>query len=155
MTWSPSSPVTGGAMSQFTSPTYTLTADVAPDVNGKQHAVTTLGGTQTNVRTHSVSDPFTLTMFRPKVPAALPAPNAVTGKYPSVPSNTYTLVGRKGTNYAANQAPAISIARWSTDIPAGGDSYDSANVRALVSLMTGAVWQQSQGIGDLFCNGIL
>lgn len=155
MTWSLSSPVTGGVMSQFTSPTYTLTTDVAPDVNGKQHAITTLGGTQTGVRTHSVSDPFTITAFRPKNPAVLPSPNPVTGKYPAIPKNVSGLVVRKGVNYAANQAPLVMIGRSSFEVPAGADSYDSANVRAFVSLFTGAVWQQSQGLGDMLCTGII
>jgi len=155
MTWSPSSPVTGGAMSQFTSPTYTLSVDTAPAVNGKQHAVTSVGGTQTGVRVHAVSDPFTVAMFRPLNPAALPSPNAVTGKYATIPKNTYGQVTRKGVNYAANNAPAVLIGRWNTDVPAGADAYDAPNVRAYTSLFTGINWQQSQGLGDLFCNGIL
>jgi hypothetical protein len=155
MTWSPTSPVTGGAMSQFTTPTYTLSVDTAPAVNGKQHAVTTLGGTQTGVRVHTVSDPFTVAMFRPLNPSVLPSPNATTGKYPSIPKNVYGQVTRKGVNYAANNAPAILIGRWSSEVPAGADAYDSANVRAYVSLFTGINWQQSQGLGDLLCNGIL
>jgi hypothetical protein len=155
MTWSPTSPVTGGTMSQFTTPTYTISPDTAPAINGKQHAVTALGGTQTGVRVHAVSDPFTVAMFRPLNPAVLPSPNAVTGKYPSIPKNTYGLVIRKGVNYAANNAPAVMIGRWSVDVPAGADAYDSANVRAFVSFAAGIIAQQSQGLGDLFCNGIL
>lgn len=49
MTWSPSSPLTGASQSDLTSPTYTLTSDVAPNSNGEQAAVTALGGTQTGV----------------------------------------------------------------------------------------------------------
>lgn len=155
MVWNPSSPVTGGAMSQFTSPTYTLSVDTAPGVNGKQHAITAVGGTQTGVRVHAVSDPFTIAMFRPLNPSVLPSPNSVTGKYPPIPKNTYGQVARKGVNYAANNAPAVMIGRWSVDVPAGADAYDSANVRAFVSLTTGINWQQSQGLGDLFCTAII
>jgi len=61
MTWSPTTPVTGGAQTGFTAPTYTLSVDTAPDINGKQHAVTALGGTQAGVTSHSVSNPFTVT----------------------------------------------------------------------------------------------
>jgi len=111
MTWSPSSPVTGGAQTGLTSPTYTITLDSAPDVNGTQHAVTAFGGTQTGVRTHSISDPFTITATRPKNPRVLPSPNAVTGKYSAIPRNTYSFIVRKGVNYAANQAPDLLIAR--------------------------------------------
>jgi len=155
MTWSPTSPVTGGAQTGFTSPTYTLTTDVAPDVNGKQHAVTAVGGTQTGVRTHSVSDPFTVTFIRPKSPKALPNANPVTGKYASVPMNTYGLIVRKGVNYAANQAPVNCVARLYIDVPAGSDAYDSANIRALASLLSGILSQQSAGAGDTLISGIL
>lgn len=155
MPWSPSSPVTGGAQTGFTSPTYTLTADVAPDVNGKQHAVTAIGGTQTNVRTHAVSDPFTVTFVRPKSPKALPSANAVTGKYASIPRNTYGLIVRKGVNVAANVAPEVAIARLYIDVPAGSDAYDAANVRALCSLLAGLLSQQSAGVGDTLATGIM
>lgn len=155
MTWSPSTPVTGGAQTGFTSPTYTLTTDVAPDVNGKQHAVTTIGGTQTGVRTHSVSDPFTVTFVRPKNPKILPSANPVTGKYSSIPKNTYGVIVRKGVNFAANNAPDICVARLSIDVPAGSDAYDAANVRALCSLLAGILSQQASGVGDTLTTGIM
>jgi len=155
MTWSPSSPVTGGAQTGFTAPTYTLTADVAPDVNGKQHAVTTLGGTQATVRTHSVSDPFTVTFIRPKNPRALPNPNSVTGKYATVPKNTYGIIVRKGVNYAVNNAPDICVARLYVDVPAGADAYDPAQLRALMSLLSGILSQQASGVGDTLTTGIM
>lgn len=155
MTWSPSTPVTGGAQTGFTSPTYTLSSDVAPDVNGKQHAVTALGGTQASVRTHAVSDPFTVTFIRPKSPRALPSANPVTGKYASIPRNTYGLVVRKGVNYAANTAPDVAIARLYIDVPAGSDAYDPANVRAMCSLLAGLLSQQSSGLGDTLVSGIM
>jgi hypothetical protein len=132
-----------------------LTTDIAPDVNGKQHAVTTLGGTQTGVRTHAVSDPFTMTFNRPKNPRALPSPNAVTGKYASIPRNTYTYIVRKGVNYAANQAPDVLIARLTVDVPAGADAYDAPNVRAALSLLAGALYATSSGAGDTLVTGIL
>lgn len=147
--------ITGSTMSQFTSPTYTVTTDVAPDINGKQFAVTTLGGTQANVRTHAVSDPFTIAFFRPKSPKALPTPNPVTGRYGPIPRNTHGVVARKGVNYAANQPPDIAIFRGSWDIPAGADAYDSANVRALDCFLIGSLSNQSQGIADMHCTGII
>jgi hypothetical protein len=155
MTWSPSSPVTGGAQTGFTSPTYTLTSDVAPSINGKQHAVTAIGGTQASVRTHSVSDPFTVTFFRPEVTKPLPVANAVTGRYSNIPKNTYTVLVRKGVNYAANQPPILCQARLSIDVPAGSDAYDPANIRALCSLLAGILSQQAAGAGDTLVSGIL
>lgn len=155
MTWSPSTPVTGGAQTGLTSPTYTLTADIAPDVNGKQHAVTALGGTQTGVRSHSVSDPFTMTWNRPKNPRVLPSPNPTTGKYPPIPRNVHTCIIRKGVNFAANNAPDIMLIRCEISVPAGADAYDAANVRAAVSLLVGALNNQSAGAGDALVTGII
>jgi len=155
MTVQVTSPVTGSTMSQFTTPTYTLVADKAPDTNGNQWAVTALGGTQTNVRIHSVSDPFTVTVTKPKSPKALPAPNAVTGKYPSVPKNTYTIRVRKGVNYAVNQAPQTADLVITQNIPAGSDAYDSANLRAMICLGFGVAIQQSQGFADTATNGLI
>jgi hypothetical protein len=155
MTWNPTSPVNGATMGVFTAPTYTLTADVAPDVNGKQHAVTALGGTQTGVRVHSVSDPFTITFTRPKNPRVLPSPNPLTGKFSAIPRNTYGLLIRKGVNYAANQAPDVMLIRVSIDVPAGADAYDSANVRAALSLALSAAYLTASGVGDAACTGII
>jgi hypothetical protein len=147
--------ITGGTMSQFTTPAYTVTTDTAPDVNGKQFAVTTIGGTQTGVRSHAVSDPFTITFYRPKSPKALQNPNPITGKYGPIPRNTHGCVVRKGVNYAANQAPDVATFRGSWDIPAGSDAYDSANVRALHCFLVGSLSNQSQGVADMLCNGII
>lgn len=155
MTINVTSPVTGGAQTGLTSPTYTATVDAAPDTNGRQYAVTALGGTQTGVRSHSVSDPFTLLFVRPKSPKGLPNPNPLTGKYPTVPMNTHMIKISKGVNYAANQAPVVATFKLIMYIPAGADSYDSANIRAALSLLVGAMSQQSAGQGDTLINGIL
>jgi hypothetical protein len=47
------------------------------------------------------------------------------------------------------------IARLTVDVPAGSDAYDSANVRAALSLLFGAVSQQSAGFGDMAVTGII
>lgn len=56
MAFTLTSPITGAAQTGFTTPTYTHVSDVAPEANGRQVAVTALGGTQTNVIAHSVAD---------------------------------------------------------------------------------------------------
>lgn len=149
------SPVDGLDQTGFTDPDYTVVTDVAPSANGKQYAVTAVGGTQTGVRTHAVSDPFTITFFRPLAPKALASPNPVTGRYGAVPKNTYTVIIRKGVNYAANQAPEVMIVRLTVDVPAGADAYDSANIRAGLSAALGSLAQQSSGFGDLLINGVI
>jgi len=147
--------ITGGAQTGFTTPGYTVTPDVAPDTNGKQVAVTALSGTQAGVRTHSVSDPFTITYTRPKAMKVAPQANPLTGKYGSVPENEYVLLIRKGVNIAANTTPYIAVKRCSTRIPAGADAYDASNIRALESAFVGVCNQQSAGAGDMFCTGII
>lgn len=155
MTIAVTSPVTGAAQTGFTSPTYTVITDTAPDVNGRQYAVTALGGTQAGVRAHAVSDPFTITATRPKSPRTLGSPSPVTGRYPPPAKNQYTYVLRKGVNFAANQAPELMLARLTVEVPAGSDAYDSANVRAGLSLLFGVVAQQSAGFGDMTVNGVI
>lgn len=155
MPWSITSPVTGGPQTGFTSPTYTLTTDTYPGgVSGRQHAVTAIGGTQTGVRTHSVSDPFTISAGRPTTLRSLPAMNS-NGGYSSVPRNTYFIIVRKGVNIAASQPAVPALFTFKGEVPAGSDSYDPANVRAGLSLAAGAFWQQSANFGDLCTSGIL
>lgn len=155
MTISLSSPVTGGAQTGFTSPTYTVAADQAPDVNGKQYAVTALGGTQTGVTTHSVSSPFTLTWWRPKVYRVLGKPNPVTGSLPNVPLNVSKCIIRKGVLPLSGQPTRVASWSSSFDVPAGSDTADAANLRAMVSLGVGSYSQMSSGIGDTLVSGLV
>lgn len=155
MSWTPSSPVTGGAQTGFTSPTYTLTADTAPDVNGKQYAITALGGTQAGVTTHSMASPFTATFVRPKVFRYLGKPNPVTGLLKDVPRNTFKHIVRKGVTPLAGQPYATMQVTVILDVPAGSDTADAANVRAACALAAGLLWQQSSGIGDSLISGVL
>lgn len=154
MAYSPSSPVTGAAQTGLSSPTYTLSSDTAPDSNGKQHAITALGGTQTGVNVHSVSIPFTATFVRPKVLKALPMPDS-NGVVRTVPRNTYFLITRKGVLPLAGQAYQVMTTRTEISVPAGADSADPANIRAALSLHIGVLSQISSGIGDTTINGVL
>lgn len=152
--WNPTSPVTGAAQTGLTSPTYTLTADFAPEANGKQVAVTSLGGTQTGVTVHTVASPFTVTFVRPRQYKTLGQPNPVTGRVSSVPMNSYHVIVRKGVTPLANQPAKPMIIRMSIDVPAGGDTYDAPNIRAALSLAIGILSQQSAGVGDTVVSGI-
>jgi hypothetical protein len=149
------SALAGGAQTGFTSPTYDSTVDVAPDSNGKQYAVTAIGGTQASVRTHSVSDPFTATFVRPKTLKSLPNANPVSGLRGTVPRNTYLIIIRKGVNVAANLSPVPMVIRSAIDVPAGADSYDAPNVKAALSYFAGLIADQSAGIGDTALSGIM
>lgn len=155
MTVSISSPVTGGAQTGFTAPTYTLTADIAPSPNGKQYAVTGLGGTQANVDTHSVSKPFTVTVYRPQQLKTLPPANPVTGIIKGIPVNTYKVIVRKGASPAANQSAAVASINCAINVPAGVDTYEPEDMRAMLSLLIGTLNQISAGLGDTCVSGVM
>jgi hypothetical protein len=149
------SPITGAAQTGFTSPTYTNVTDVAPGNNGKQVAVTALGGTQVGVNAHSVSNPFTLSVFRPAVLKTLPQANPITGVIKSIPNNTYKLITRKGVLPALNQSAIVVPIVTTIPIPAGADTYDAANIRAAISAHIGLLWALSASIGDTTVSGII
>jgi len=155
MAFSPASPVTGGPQTGFTSPTYTLTSDTAPDATGRQYAVTTIGGTQSGVTAHSASSPFTATLFRPKSFKTLGVPDPATGIYYRVGKNSWKFIVRKGVTPAADQPPALLQITVHVDVPAGADTYDSTNVQAALSLTAGILWESSSDIGDSLVSGIL
>lgn len=149
------SPITGAAQTGLTSPTYSFVADVAPDSNGKQVAVTALGGTQVGVTTHSMSAPFTVTFSRPKVFKSLGKANPQTGLIGSVPRNTYKLITRKGVLPLAGQPSTTMLVTTTIEVPAGADLADVANVRAALSAHIGALDQQSAAIGNTAVSGIM
>jgi hypothetical protein len=128
---------------------------VAPDANGRQHAVTALGGTQTGVDVHSVSRPFTGTFVRPKVFKILGTPNPVTGVVFPVPRNVYKLITRKGVTPLAGQASQTMLIETIIHVPAGADTADAANIRAALSCHIGLLNQQSAGIGDTGVSGVM
>lgn len=155
MSYTLTSPVTGGAQTGFTAPTYTHVTDVAPDINGKQNAVTALGGTQVGVTLHSVASPFTVTFVRPKVFKNLGKPNPTTGLISSVPRNVYKCIVRKGVLPLAGQPYATLLGTVTLEVPAGADVADAPNVRASISMLIGALTQVSAGIGDTLVTGII
>lgn len=155
MSFAPASPATGAAVTGLTSPTYTLTSDVAPNINGKQYAITALGGTQTGVDINTVSKPFSVTFFRPPVLRTLPQANPVTGVIKNIPMNNYKLVTRKGMLPAANQVPIPAVITTTISVPAGADTYEPEDIKAMLSLHFGVGWAQASGIADTVVTGIL
>lgn len=155
MSFNPSSPVTGAAVTGLTTPTYTLTTDIAPNQNGKQYAISALGGTQTGVDVNTVSKPFTMTFFRPPVLRVLPQANPVTGIIRDVPMNTYKLITRKGAAPAANQNPIVARITTTIEVPAGVDTYEPEEIRAMLSLHAGTMWAQASGIADTVVSGVI
>jgi len=156
MTMSLSSPITGAAQTGLTSPTYTIVTDMAPDANGKQYAVSAIGGTQAGVDTSStVNRPWTLTFFRPKAFKVLGKPNPSTGLITSVPRNVWKFLTRKGVIPLAGQPAATMMIETIIHVPAGADTADAANVRAALSSHLGALAQASSGIGDTSVTGVM
>lgn len=149
------SAITGATVPGFTTPTYTPTADTAPVQNAKQWAITAAGGTQANVEVHSVSKPFTMTFFRPAQPRALPAVNPVTGVIKNIPVNTYKVVTRKGAVPYVNQAAQVAKITTIIEVPAGTDTYEPEDIKAMISAHIGGLSQQSSGLADTVITGVL
>lgn len=155
MAFAPSSPVIGATVTGLTSPTYTLVPDTAPSMNGKQYAISALGGTQTGVDTNTVSKPFTLSFFRPQVLKVLPQANPVTGVIKNVPMNTYKMITRKGVQPAANQNNLPAKIYTVIEVPAGADTYEPEELRAMLSLHFGVGSAQASGIAETIISGVL
>jgi hypothetical protein len=155
MALSPSSPLTGAAITGLTNPTYTLTVDTPPDINAKQWAVTALGGTQTDVVAHSPDRPFTVTVKRPKVLKLQGSPNPITGVVPKSGMNEYAIIIRKGVSTDLNGAAAVAVADVRVRIPVGSTVNDSKNLLALFSALGGFIANQVQGLSDTTSTGIL
>jgi len=155
MTIAVTTPVTGAAQTGLTTPGYVITADTPPEMTAKQWAVTSLTGTQTGVRIHASSDPFTFTCFRPKVFQALGKAHPVTGVVKFIPFNRFRLLTRKGVIPLAGQPVTNFFIDTSFSVPAGSDTADAPNVRAACSLHFGVIAQQSAGIGDTLVTGLL
>lgn len=153
MAFNPSSPVTGGTSTALTTPTYTIVSDTAPTSLGKQYAVSALGGTQSGVVAHSVSSPFTATMFRPSVLKTLQP--VVNGTLKSVPMNDYTVLTRKGVVPLAGQAVKILPIRTTLSIPAGADTADPVSVAAAISFHVGLLTQIAEELRKTALTGTL
>lgn len=150
------SPVNGGGQTGFTSPTYGVAVDNAPDTNAKAWYVNSIGGTQVGVTIHGASSPFSIAFFRPKTIKIVPYRNPATGQaIGTVGKNTYKVVVLKGVTPYLNAPTEIAIGRVELSIPAGADSYDPANVRALLSMLIGALGQIGSGLGDTTISGTL
>lgn len=129
--------ITGVNIAALSSMVLTATPAAAPDVNAKRSIITALAsGTAASVRFHAVSDPFDFTVWAPKAPRSLPAPNA-NGVRPAIPMNTYSIVARKGLIPASDVASITSPLQIKFDVPAGAEVYDSANLAALLSAGAG------------------
>lgn len=147
--------ITGGAQTGFTTPGYTTSVDTPMGVNSKQSAVTALTGTQAGVDVHSVARPFTCSFTRPQQFQVLGKPSPVTGLIGSVPKNTYKALTRKGVLPLTGQPSQVALIRTEIEIPAGSDTADANNLRAMISAHIGLLNAISAGLGDTVINGVM
>lgn len=153
MSFAPSSPVSGTAVTGLTTPTYTLTLDNPPSPQGKQYYVSALGGTQTGVVVHSASRPFTVSAFRPAAIQQLPAVNPQ-GALPRVPVNSYKWITRKSVLPLTGQPGRVMVITTTAEIPAGADTADAVNIAAAFSLHAGVIaGANTQGMYDTGLTG--
>lgn len=152
MTMTLSSPITGSAQTGLTTPTYTLVSGTAPDSNGRQYAVSALGGTQTGVDANSASKPFTLTFWWPKLLKMLQYITG-SGKRVKVEVNTFKLVTRKGVEVHADLPPVTMVITTTAEVPVGSDIQSASEVRAALSAHIGGLSQVSAGFGDTLVDG--
>jgi len=155
--FNPTSPVVGPTtITGLTNPTYTLTEQSSPpDTNCRQFVVLTVGGTQTGVTTHSVSSPFTLSMFVPKTLKILGNPNPVTGVIANVAMNVYKNIVRKGVTVLTGQPLQIAMMKTESSIPAGSELNDLPNVRAMVALHAGTFQVNANEIVNTMATAVL
>jgi len=149
------SPITGGAITGFTAPTYTITADYPPNSWSQQFAVTAIGGTQAGVDTTStVSRPWTLTVSKPQNMRQL---NAVDSNnvLRSLPRNTFGTLLRKGLTVLSGQPSQTALFRAEFVLPAGSDTADAPNIKGAVSCFVGALSQATNNLVTLFTTGVM
>lgn len=155
MSFNPTSPVAGAAMSGFTAPTYTLTADTPPNPQTKQYAVTAVGGTQTGVSVHSPSSPFIFAISRPAAFKGLSLVNPVTGQLTSVPRNTWKMLAVKGAIPLTGQAPQNCVFRAEMVVPAGVETTSPAELKAWLALVGGLLWAECNDVQLCLTTGLL
>lgn len=123
-------------------------------MNGKQYAVTAVGGTGNTPRVHGSGDPFTATYFKVASYKTLGPLNAA--GFPSrVPRNVDKWVFRKGVIPHTSLAAQPAIITVTIDRPAGTESNNPIDMRALLSFAYGVLSQQSSGNGDTVIAGTL
>jgi hypothetical protein len=69
--------------------------------------------------------------------------------------NTWKVITRKGVSPQSGQPNRVMLITTTISCPAGADVADAANVRAALSVHCGALWNQSDELGDAQIDGVL
>lgn len=146
--------ITGSPQTGLTSPTYTPLLD-SNAVDEKRYIVSAIGGTQTGVQAHSISNPFIFSFRRPSAYQTVGLPNPTTGALAPQKKNKFFIKVIKGVVPLSGQAPQPMTIRGEIEIPAGADTADPNSVRAALSAFIGGVHQVSAGLGDTTIQGTL
>lgn len=121
-----------GAVTGFTSPTYTVAQSATTIPNGKVATVTAKGGTQPSaVDVHSASRPFSFSSQKPPVIRGVASLNSA-GQLFNNPVNVYGLGTRKGLTVMSGQPSQPGYVKSQFGIPAGADLNDPDNVAAMI-----------------------
>lgn len=158
MAFSPTSPITGAAVTGLTTPTMTFVEDQAPNGNQRKFVVTQLGGTQTGCEVHSNASPYYVLVTRPAQSKPLPRINPQTGQYVSVPKNEYRVQFFKGATIGSTvpQEDVILMdARFR--VPAGIDlaANDTEELKTLLSFIGGFFYSNASGLYDLITTNLI
>lgn len=137
-----------GAVTGFTTPTYTTVASSTTVPNGKVSTVTAKGGTQpAGVDIHSAARNFSFLSTKPANVRSLPPLNAA-GQLVNVPINVYSASTRKGMTVLSGQPSQHGYVKSQIGIPAGADLADPDNVAAMIVAHCMYLSQIAQGIVD-------
>lgn len=151
--FNPTSPSTGQTgVTGLTNPTYTLTEGTPSVPNARQFVVTALGGTQTGVETHTASNPFEITAYRPLVYKALG--DLSNGSPSAFPKNTYSIVARKGLEVYSG-IRRIGMIKIVIDIPAGSEVTDPESVSAMFVAIASVLHVNAAAIRDSLVTGAI
>lgn len=145
---------TGASIVGLISPTYGMILDTPSEPSAKQFAVGTLGGTQTNVVSHSSTSPFLYTIKPPRRYKPLGKANPTTGIISSIPLNEHKIVTVKGVTPYAGALTAKATMTTTIVIPANAEAYDRANIRAMMSLHIGVLKDYISDLENLIASGL-
>jgi hypothetical protein len=122
-----------GAVTGFTTPTFTTAQSSTTIPNGKVATVTAKGGgaQPSAVDVHSASRPFSFLSTKPATVRGVPALNSA-GQLLNVPVNVYGLSTLKGLTSMSGQPSQRGYVKTQFGIPAGADVIDPDNVAAMI-----------------------
>lgn len=155
MTISLNGTVTGAVLTGMTSPTYTLSGETLQG-NLKSAYVSAIGGTQAGVTAHSIAFPFRVEATSPANLSVPGAVNVLNGRMAKVAKNNYRFSIYKGAVPLSGQPAETAVLELSARIPAGAESADPMQLKAMVSFLAGflAVQANRDGLVDTWISGV-